>query len=365
MNVPSHPRIMSDDEPEVECQPCEPEDEPPTAELPSSAAIGPGPVTDADMEKMPTVCIVIGMAGSGKTSLMQRINAYQHTKGEVPYIVNLDPAVGKLPYDANIDIQDTVNYKEVMREYQLGPNGGILTAANLFATRFDQVIGLCEKRAADIDHVFVDTPGQIEIFTWSASGAIVTESFASTFPTCVLFVVDTPRAQNPQAFMSNMLQAVSILYKTRLPMILVFNKIDVVRHEQMLGWMDDFEKFHEVVDADGSFASDLSRSMSLVLDEFYKHLKRAGVSAMSGEGMEELFDQVGRCRKEYLNEYWPELRKRKEALKAEDEKRRADALERMRKDLKAGGERVVLDMEKLKVNEAVVADEPTPPGSEL
>ena len=35
----------------------------------------------------------------------------------------------------------------------------------------------------------VDTPGQIEIFTWSASGAIITESFASTFPTCVLFVV--------------------------------------------------------------------------------------------------------------------------------------------------------------------------------
>jgi hypothetical protein len=28
---------------------------------------------------------------------------------------------------------------------------------------------------------------------------------------------------------------------------------------------------------------------------------------MSGEGMEELFDQVGRCRKEYLNEYWPEV----------------------------------------------------------
>ena len=41
------------------------------------------------------------------------------------------------------------------------------------------------------------------------------------------------RAQNPQSFMSNMLQAVSILYKTRLPLILVFNKIDVVRHETM------------------------------------------------------------------------------------------------------------------------------------
>jgi Conserved hypothetical ATP binding protein len=31
-----------------------------------------------------------------------------------------------------------VNYKNVMKEYKLGPNGGILTACNLFATRFDQ-----------------------------------------------------------------------------------------------------------------------------------------------------------------------------------------------------------------------------------
>jgi Conserved hypothetical ATP binding protein len=32
-----------------------------------------------------------------------------------------------------------VKYKEVMKQYNLGPNGGILTSLNLFATRFDQV----------------------------------------------------------------------------------------------------------------------------------------------------------------------------------------------------------------------------------
>lgn len=37
------------------------------------------------------------------------------------------------------DIRDTVNYKEVMKQYSLGPNGGIVTSLNLFATRFDQV----------------------------------------------------------------------------------------------------------------------------------------------------------------------------------------------------------------------------------
>ena len=45
------------------------------------------------------------------------------------------------------DIRDTVNYKEVMKQYKLGPNGGIVTALNLFATRFDQVMGFIERRA--------------------------------------------------------------------------------------------------------------------------------------------------------------------------------------------------------------------------
>jgi len=32
-----------------------------------------------------------------------------------------------------------VNYKNVMKQYGLGPNGGILTSLNLYATRVDQV----------------------------------------------------------------------------------------------------------------------------------------------------------------------------------------------------------------------------------
>jgi hypothetical protein len=33
-----------------------------------------------------------------------------------------------LPFGANIDIRDTVRYRDVMKEYGLGPNGGILTS---------------------------------------------------------------------------------------------------------------------------------------------------------------------------------------------------------------------------------------------
>lgn len=43
------------------------------------------------------------------------------------------------------------------------------------------------------------------------------------------------------------------------------------------------------LEADSSYASTLSRSLSLVLDEFYAGMKHAGVSAVTGEGMQDLF----------------------------------------------------------------------------
>lgn len=69
--------------------------------------------------------------------------------------------------------------------------------------------------------------GQIEVFTWSASGIIITEALATSFPTIVIYVMDVVRSINPTTFMSNMLYACSILYKTRLPFIVVLNKVKI------------------------------------------------------------------------------------------------------------------------------------------
>lgn len=98
-------------------------------------------------EDKPVVILVIGTAGSGKTTLVQRLNAELRLKGSDTYVVNLDPAVTHIPYGANIDIRDTVNYKQLMKQYKLGPNGAIVTGLNLFATRFDQVVDLMKTRA--------------------------------------------------------------------------------------------------------------------------------------------------------------------------------------------------------------------------
>ena len=40
----------------------------------------------------------------------------------------IDPTVMTLPFGVSIDIHDMVRYKDVMKDYGLGPNGAILTS---------------------------------------------------------------------------------------------------------------------------------------------------------------------------------------------------------------------------------------------
>ena len=299
---------------------------------------------------------------------MQRLNAYLHAQKQPPYIINLDPAVRTVPFECNIDIRDSVDYKEVMRQYNLGPNGGIMTSLNLFATKIDQVMTILEKRAPSLTHILIDTPGQIECFVWSASGSIITDSLASTFPTIIAYIIDTPRSSSPATFMSNMLYSCSILYKTKLPMVLVFNKIDIQPHAFAEEWMTDFEAFQHALregeDKDGGsggsgYMGNLLNSMSLMLEEFYKHLSLVGVSAMTGAGMDEFFKAVKEKAAEYEREYRP-------ALDAARKQREEDKVEKQKKELNKLMDDMNVNSTTLKgVQAEVLSDEESDGGGEL
>lgn len=145
----------------------------------SSSAAAPaasGSGSDSLLPPIPkaNAILVIGMAGSGKSTFAGALARHLEEQAAVKaattqpptttevegssssssaasYLVNLDPAVTSLNYDPNVDIRDTVDYKRVMDEYNLGPNGGILTALNLFTTKFDQVMGILEGRGQEVE----------------------------------------------------------------------------------------------------------------------------------------------------------------------------------------------------------------------
>ena len=349
-------------------------------------------------ETMPVCIIFVGMAGSGKSTLVTQLQSSLDQKAaaeheppqppnegtstvgtterpKVPYAygVNLDPATLHVAYDASIDIRDTINYKQVMQQHKLGPNGAILTSLNLFATKFDQVMNILERRAyggstedaapttqpndvdvvkdenADItneddedeaiDYILVDTPGQIEAFTWSASGSMMSEALASAFPTILCFVIDTPRcAASPNTFMSNMLYACSMLYRTKLPLVICFNKIDVVSHEFCMEWMRDNETFQQALDdtaETSGFYGSLTRSLSLVLEEFYTNFGNAcGVSAYTGDGIDEFWTTVQKAaRQDFCMDYIDDLKNRIEEQQVRRQALARISAQRIQRDL--------------------------------
>lgn len=288
-------------------------------------------------KKHPVCFIVLGMAGSGKTTFVKRLTQFNYGEHK-PYVINLDPACKEVPYPVNIDIRDTVNYKEVMKQYKLGPNGGIVTSLNLFSTKFEKVLDLIGKSADKHKYCIIDTPGQIEVFTWSASGTIITESLATTFPTIIVYVMDIVRSQSPTTFMSNMLYACSILYKARLPFIIVLNKCDVVDPDFAIEWMQDFEVFQEALEKEASYVSNLSRTMSLTLDEFYKDLKTCSVSSITGVGMSKFYDLVEAGVLEYEQDYKVEYEKLRDQKAKENQEKMRNTLQESAKSSSIGKE---------------------------
>ena len=316
-----------------------------TLNIDISEAFSSSPV-NLEMSNLAPSVFCIGMAGTGKTKLVQRINSYLLGEEKGPYVVNLDPAALELPYPANIDIRDSLSYKSVMDEYGLGPNGAIITSLNLFSTKFDQVLKVLEQRVRELDMVIFDTPGQIEVFTWSASGTIILDSVATISPTVLLYIVDTPRClENVSAFMANMLYSCSILFKSQLPLIVVFNKIDLSSSDEPINWLRDYFSLQAALNKaeesspGSSYLLSLIQSMALVLEEFYNVLDVVSVSAETGEGMEELFAAINRAVEGFYKEHPNRIQERKEDSSETDEfERQKRDLSRVLKDLSINNE---------------------------
>ena len=135
-------------------------------------------------------------------------------------------------------------------------------------------------------------------------------------------------------------------------MVIVLNKIDIVGCEFVKEWMEDYDSFQEALDdassangysdemaggGSGYYAS-LTRSLSLVLDEFYNHLHKVGVSAATGEGVEEFWTVVEQAAEDYEEGYLVDLRNRVEEQRMKERAMQRVGARKLVRDLQEDGQ---------------------------
>jgi len=227
---------------------------------------------------------VTGTAGSGKSMLTSKILEYYQNNGVFASVLNLDPGVESLPYRPDVDVRDYVDIVQIMQQYDLGPNGSMIMANDLIASKIDDIQN--EIHGVNPDYLIVDTPGQIELFAYRASGPFFIQNIDASEKTNI-FLYDGTMIASPTNFISISLLATSIKLRLGLPTINVMTKTDLIpdKIDQILKWSSDpISLEEELKTLEGetySFATDILRTLNI--GEFAGDL--IPISNLTGEGM--------------------------------------------------------------------------------
>lgn len=231
---------------------------------------------------------VLGTAGSGKSLLTSKLHEYYTTNGVFAAVMNLDPGVESLPYTPDVDVRDHVDILSVMRQYDLGPNGGLVMASDMVASR----LGDIQEEADRInpDYLIVDTPGQIELFAYRSSGPFVSSGLAADAKVG-LFLFDGAMVNSASNFVSVSLLAASIRLRLALPCVNALSKSDLVGGtlNDILEWAADAGTALDAAagEVDGDAYSLISGMTANLSPEEYSQ-GMIPVSSAAGEGLADL-----------------------------------------------------------------------------
>ena len=216
------------------------------------------------------VVFVTGTAGAGKSLLTASLLSWYHEKSQNAISVNLDPGVVALPYEPDVDVRTMIDLQEIMKNYSLGPNGALIFASDLIASKLSEIQD--DIDASNADFVIMDTPGQVELFAFRESGPYIAKGLRADSK-AVLFLIDAILASSPTNFLSLLLLATSVHLRMELPMLQVLSKTDISKSAKDIAkWSRDPALFEQ------SLSSTKAGDSYTFYTQVFRALKNASIS---------------------------------------------------------------------------------------
>jgi GTPase SAR1 family protein len=231
-----------------------------------------------------------GTAGSGKSTLTNAFQLWLNNEGHDAITVNLDPGADNLMYAPDVDVRDWIKLSEVMAEYGLGPNGAQIAAADLMALNAKEIAQVIA--GYDTDYVLVDTPGQIELFTFRQSSRVVVDELSGE-RAMLAFLFDPALAKVPNGYVSSLMLAATVHFRLPLPMVSILAKADTLSDgelERISLWSKDYYAlFSALLDESIDAQTQVSAEFLQALETVGAGKPVMPVSSDTGEGMEDIY----------------------------------------------------------------------------
>ncbi|KAJ5073841.1 gpn-loop gtpase 3 [Anaeramoeba ignava] len=175
--------------------------------------------------------LVIGPAGSGKSTYTQTIQKHCELSRRTVHCINLDPAAEYFAYNPTIDIRDLISLEDVTEELNYGPNGGLVFCMEYFINNiewFKKQIGEFED-----DYLIIDCPGQIELYShFSLMTKLIQEMQNWNYTVCGVYIIDCHFILEPYKFISGMLACLSSMIQLEIPFVNVISKMDLLGKQE-------------------------------------------------------------------------------------------------------------------------------------
>ena len=194
---------------------------------------------------MTNTLFLVGMAGSGKSSLTASYSEWLKESDQDVLVANFDPGATAIPYNPDIDARKYVDVENLMLDYKLGPNGAIIMASDLLADYLEEIREEVENANPDI--LLVDTPGQIELFAFREGGRFMANELTGE-KRAVIYLMDAPFVRFPLNFVSSIYLAAAISSRIMQPQIYALSKTDLVTDQDVdtiIEWATGRESFED------------------------------------------------------------------------------------------------------------------------
>jgi len=232
------------------------------------------------------ITFIIGTAGSGKSLLTASFSDWLRIQRQNVITVNLDPGVLTLPYTPDIDIRDYIKIEQLMEQYELGPNGALIMAADLIAEETERLGDEIASFRPDI--ALIDTPGQMELFAFRASGPYIASELTKE-PKALIYLFDSVFSSSPLNYVSNLFLSAAVYNRFLIPQVHVLSKSDLLPTEEMnriVDWSADPNALETAIEEKLSGTRRLfSRDMMRVVHKLGLRFLLIPVSAKTNDGL--------------------------------------------------------------------------------